>query len=416
MTDADGAGGERRRRPIATYRAQMHAGFTFDDAAAIAGYLRDLGVSHLYLSPVLKAAPGSTHGYDVVDPSQVNPELGGEAAHERLSAALGRVGLAQLLDVVPNHMAITGRDNRWWWDVLRNGPSSRWARYFDVDWEGREGARPKTVLLPILGDHYGRELEAGRFALRREDGEIVLRYFDHVMPLDPSSLAGPLEAAAGRLPGDGPGPELERLARSCVDLPPAASDDPVRVADRQRNGDLVGARLTELLAGDAGAAAAVDEELKALTGDIEAMDALLSAQNYRLAWWRTAGEILDYRRFFDINDLAALRVEEPQVFADSHWLILDWLARGVIDGVRIDHIDGLLDPYRYLHRLAAAAPEAWVIVEKILGEGERLPEDWPVAGTTGYDWLKRVSDVFTHRAGWERIVARYDAFTGGTER
>src|SRR5579875_2311042 len=163
VTDANGAGGERRRRPIATYRAQMHAGFTFDDAAAIAGYLRDLGVSHLYLSPVLKAAPGSTHGYDVVDPSQVNPELGGEAAHERLSAALGRVGLAQLLDVVPNHMAITGRDNRWWWDVLRNGPSSRWARYFDVDWEGREGARPKTVLLAILGDHYGRELEAARW-------------------------------------------------------------------------------------------------------------------------------------------------------------------------------------------------------------------------------------------------------------
>jgi (1->4)-alpha-D-glucan 1-alpha-D-glucosylmutase len=402
--------------PRATYRVQLHAGFTFDDAAAIAGYLSDLGVSHLYLSPILQAAPGSTHGYDVVDPTRVNRELGAEAAYDRLGAALGAAGLGQLLDVVPNHMAITGRDNRWWWDVLRSGPASRYAGYFDVDWDSHESALRNMVLLPILGDHYGRELEAGRFAVRREGGEFVLEYFDHVAPIDPASMGPVLLRAAGRMEDEGERVELERLAGSLDRLTPAGAAAGTEVAERQRDLDMLNARLGELLAETPAAAAAVDAELGALNADVDALDDLLGAQSYRLAWWRTAGENLDYRRFFDINDLAALRVEEPQVFADSHWLILDWLSRGVIDGVRIDHVDGLLDPARYLQRLAAAAPAAWIVVEKILESKEKLRPSWPVAGTTGYEWLNVVGGVLTRKEGWVRIVERYESFTNLSDR
>jgi (1->4)-alpha-D-glucan 1-alpha-D-glucosylmutase len=403
--------------PRGTYRVQMHAGFTFDDAAGLADYLAELGVSHLYLSPILQAAPGSMHGYDVVDPTQVNDELGGAEGHHRLGLALGQAGLGQLLDVVPNHMAITGRDNAWWWDVLANGPSSVYATYFDVDWDSPNGRLRNTVLLPILAEPYGYELEAGHLIVVRTDGSFVVEYFDHAAPLDLSSLEGLLLRAAARVDASDEDArvELERVATSLGRLPTSTTTEPGAVEERRSGGEMLRARLTELCGSDPAVAAAVDEEVAAVNADTDVLHELLDRQNYRLAWWRTAGESLDYRRFFDINDLAAIRVEEPRVFADSHGLIVDWLAHGVIDGVRVDHIDGLLDPGRYLTRLAAAAPRGWVLVEKILEGDEVLPPAWPVDGTTGYDWLNSVGGIFVHRSGWQRLEEGYRAFTGITD-
>jgi (1->4)-alpha-D-glucan 1-alpha-D-glucosylmutase len=404
-------------RPRATYRVQLRREFTFDDAAAQAGYLAELGISHLYLSPVLQAAAGSTHGYDVVDPTHVNVELGGEPGHLRLSDALGRAGLGQLLDIVPNHMAIGGRDNAWWWDVLANGPSSHYASYFDVDWDSPSPRLRNVVMLPILADQYGRELEAGHITLRRQAGDIELHYFDHAAPLDPSSLDTVLLGAARRLAAEPEAPrvELERLAGAAAHLPGASQDDRASIEERHSSGEMLRSRLVELIKEHAAVGAAIDDELEGLNADIDALDRLLDRQNYRLAWWRAAGENLDYRRFFDINDLAAIRVEEPWVFADSHRLILDWLARRVIDGVRVDHIDGLYDPRRYLQRLAEGAPGAWILVEKILEGDEDIPSSWPISGTTGYDWLNRLGDLFAYREGWTRLVEAYRTFAGVTD-
>jgi (1->4)-alpha-D-glucan 1-alpha-D-glucosylmutase len=389
----------------------MHAGFDFDAAAALAGYLAALGISHLYLSPILQAAPGSKHGYDVVDPTHVNRELGGGAGHHRLSTALGEAGLGQLLDVVPNHMAITGRDNAWWWDVLANGPASVYATYFDVDWASPGGP---TVLLPILGEPYGYELEAGHLVVVRTGASFVVEYFDHAAPLDLTSLESLLLRAATRVDpsGDEPRVELERVATSLGRLPASTVTEPARLEERRSGEEMLRSRLAKLCDSEPTVAAAIDSEVAAVNADIDVLHELLDRQNFRLAWWRTAGESLDYRRFFDINDLAAIRVEEPRVFADSHGLIVDWLAEGVIDGVRVDHIDGLLDPGRYLTRLAAAAPRGWVLVEKILEGDEVLPPSWPVDGTTGYDWCHSVGQIFVHRPGWQRLEEGYRAFSG----
>jgi (1->4)-alpha-D-glucan 1-alpha-D-glucosylmutase len=402
--------------PRGTYRVQMHAGFTFDDAAGLAPYLAELGISHLYLSPILQAAPGSMHGYDVVDPTHVNVELGGTEGHERLCRALGEAGLGQLLDIVPNHMAITGRDNAWWWDVLANGPASVYATYFDVDWDSPDGGPRNTVLLPILGEPYGYELEAGHFTVVRTGGSFVVEYFDHAAPLDPVSLESLLIRAAARIDPDHEARvELERVATALARLPASTVRDRESVEERRIGGETLRTRIVELSASDPAVAAALDAEVAAVNADYDVLHELLERQNYRLAWWRTAGESLDYRRFFDINDLAAIRVEEPRVFADSHGLIVDWLAHGVIDGVRVDHIDGLLDPGRYLTRLAGAAPRGWVLVEKILEGDEVLPPTWPVDGTTGYDWLNSVGELFVDRAGWRRLEEGYRAFTGVTD-
>ena len=445
---SDEAGPIRRARvePRATYRVQLHAGFTFDDAASVAGYLSCLGISHLYLSPVLAATPGSTHGYDVVDPTTISAELGGAEGHERLQAALGEAGIGQLVDIVPNHMAVSGRDNRWWWDVLENGPASQYATYFDVDWDPPESKLRNVVLLPILGDHYGRELEAGQLRLEREGGAFVVRYYDDAAPISPRTLGDLLFAAATRLPEptvNGPvladptppveaesaestgtlrevlGADreaLESIANAFGRLPSSVDIDAASLRERQRDKEILRIRLAELLAASPELAAAIDAEVAALNADPDRLDALLDRQNFRLAWWKTAGEELDYRRFFDINDLAGLRVEDPEVFYASHGLLLHWLHHGVIDGVRIDHVDGLLDPEAYLGRLVEDAPDAWVLVEKILEAGERLPETWPVAGTTGYDWLNLVAGAFDDPDGCEELLASYREWTGVTER
>src|SRR4051795_400818 len=274
-----------RREPAATYRVQLHAGFTFDDAAAQAQYLSELGVSHLYCSPYLQAAKGSTHGYDVVDHSRVNVELRGEEGHRRLQEALGRAGLGQVLDVVPNHMAIPGRENAWWWDVLENGPSSIYASYFDVDWDPPEAKLRNTVLLPVLGDHYGRVLEAGEIKLRREGGSFVVFYFDNEAPVAPKSLDWLLASAAGRLPaGELFTDELESIATAFSRLPPSVATDRESVRERHRDKEVLRRRLAKLCEEQPDVAEAIDAEVAAINAGPDALDQLLERQNYRLAF------------------------------------------------------------------------------------------------------------------------------------
>jgi (1->4)-alpha-D-glucan 1-alpha-D-glucosylmutase len=384
--------------------------FGFDDVTAIAPYLHRLGVSHLYSSPYLQAGSGSTHGYDVIDHSTVNTELGGEKGHERMCAALGANELGQVLDIVPNHMAIVG-GNRWWWDVLENGPSSQYASYFDVDWDPPEAKLRNTVLMPILGDHYGRVLEAGEFRLQRDGGAFTVHYYDHVLPVAPRSLDDLLAGAARRCRSM----ELESLATFFGRLPPSWATDRASVRERHRDKEFLRESLDRLLREEPGVAEAVDSEVAAVNANPDRLDGLLERQNYRLAFWRTAGRELDYRRFFDIHTLAALRMEDEAVFMDTHELLITWLDRGVVDGLRIDHPDGLRDPEGYLRRLAReAGPNPWVVVEKILEPGERLPQSWPVAGTTGYDFAHRVGGLFVDPAGEEPLSEAYTAFTGET--
>ncbi|HEX3126962.1 MAG TPA: malto-oligosyltrehalose synthase, partial [Thermoanaerobaculia bacterium] len=377
-------------------------------------YLAALGVSHLYCSPYLQAASGSTHGYDVTDPTRVNEELGGAEGHERLCKALGEHGLGQVLDIVPNHMAIDPKkgepENVWWWDVLENGPSSRYASYFDVDWDPPQERFRNTVVLPILGDHYGRVLEAGEMKLVRREGSFEIHYFDHRMPVSPRSLDSLLAEAAGRCDST----DLAFLADALGRLPIATATDRESVARRHRDKEVVRRQLARLFEDQPEVARAVDAVVEETNTDPDRLDALLSRQNYRPAFWRTAGRELDYRRFFDVHTLAGLRTEDERVFADTHALVLDLVRRGVLDGLRIDHPDGLRDPEQYFRRLREAAPEAWIVVEKILEPGEPLPESWPVDGTTGYDFLNLIGGLFVDPEGEGSLTGLYTELTGAS--
>jgi (1->4)-alpha-D-glucan 1-alpha-D-glucosylmutase len=404
--------------PRATYRLQLRPGFGFDEAAALGDYLVALCVSHLYASPYLQASPGSTHGYDVVDPARVNEELGGEAGHARFCAALGQAGLGQVLDIVPNHMAITGPENRWWADVLRNGPASAFAAYFDVDWDPPESKLRDLVLMPILGDHYGRVLEAGEIRLEHEGGIFGIRYQEHRLPVAPRSLAVPLGRAAAAAGSGGPDgdaavfAELGFLARAYGRLPePTADLDPEAVASRQRDLEVVDRRLRTLALERPEIGAAIDDVVTAINADADELDRLLAGQNYRLAHWRIGGQELDYRRFFDITTLAALRTERPEVFRAVHGRVLEWLGDGVLDGVRIDHPDGLRRPAEYFGRLREGAPDAWIVAEKILMPDEALPP-WPVHGTTGYEVLNDVGGVFVNPAAEAPFTGLWHHLTG----
>jgi len=395
-----------KREPLATYRVQLHAGFDFDAAARVVGYLAELGVSHLYCSPCLQAAPGSAHGYDVVDPTRVNEDLGGAAAFGRLCAALREHDMGLLLDVVPNHMAIT-RDNPWWWDVLENGPYSRYASYFDVDWEPPGSMHQDKILLPVLHDHYGRVLEAHELVLEREAGAFRLRYRDNLFPIAPDSLHRVLDQAARRCGSD----TLAFLSSALAWLPvlAAGADDPAR---RHRDKEVLRAQLERLLREAPETAGAVDTVIAETNADVDALDALLERQHYRLAFWRTAGQELGYRRFFDINDLIGLRAEREHVLLDSHALVFEWIAADMVDGLRIDHPDGLRDPEGYFRRLRAVAPKAWIVAEKVLEPGEPPRDDWPIDGTTGYDFLNQVGGLFVDPHGEEALTRFYADFTG----
>ncbi|MHB1854778.1 MAG: malto-oligosyltrehalose synthase [Acidimicrobiales bacterium] len=399
--------------PGATYRVQLHAGFGFEDAAGLAGYLADLGVTHLYCSPILQAAAGSTHGYDVVDHSHLSADLGGAEAFGRLADELGRRGLGLVVDIVPNHMATAGRANAWWWEVLEDGPSSLYAGYFDIDWDPPEAKLRQRVLVPILGDHYGRVLERGELRLCRRDSEFTVAYFEHEAPLSPRTLDELLADAAGSA---GASAEvLGALARAFGGLPLASATDRDSVAQRHRDKHRLSGELEALLREQPDAARALDGVLDRVNADPDRLDALLQRQNYRLAHWRVAGAELDYRRFFDVPGLIGLRVEQPVVFEDTHRLILELVRSGRVDGLRVDHPDGLRDPGGYLRRLREASGGTWMVVEKILEGDESLPEDWVAAGTTGYEFLNLAGGLFIDPAGEMAMTELYRGLTGDTD-
>lgn len=396
-----------RVTPNATYRLQLRPGFGFDQAAALCDYLAQLGVSHAYFSPYLQAAPGSTHGYDVVDYSRVNDELGGADGHARLTAALREHGIGQVIDVVPNHMSITSRDNRWWWDVLENGPASPYAPYFDVDWKTPNELQRNKVLMPILGDHYGRVLEAGAIQISRDGASFSVRISERQFPIAPSTLDRLLERAATLAEDD----QLEFLANSLRALGSSLSGDREDRLRRRRHQQVIERLLRQHLEEEPRAAHAVDRALGELNADVDQLDALLDRQNYRLAYWRTARHDLDYRRFFDINELAGLRIGAERVFRDSHARVLAWLNEGLVDGIRIDHPDGMRDPEKYFRRLRSAAPRAWLVAEKILEPGEELPPNWPIDGTTGYDFMSKVTGLLVAGEHEAAMTQLYQDFT-----
>jgi (1->4)-alpha-D-glucan 1-alpha-D-glucosylmutase len=407
--------------PRATYRLQLHPGFTFADAADAVPYLAELGVSHLYLSPILAAAPGSTHGYDVVDPDRVSEQLGGERGFAALVERARAAGLGILLDIVPNHMSIAGTANRWWVDVLENGAASYYAHYFDVDWSGDE-----RVLLPVLDERYGRALTSGVLAIARggalerrsrEDqddrGEreaLEVRAGELRFPLAPHTI-GPIVRRAGDRIAH---PELQFIGDALAALP--RTGDVAARRRRHRDKAVLLARLAEL---GGRVAAALDAELAAINADPVELDAILEAQSYRLAHWSVAGSQLSYRRFFDIASLVGLCVEAPDVLDATHRRIFGWLRDGAIDGVRIDHVDGLRDPAGYLRRVHEVAEQAvdasgppWIVVEKILARGEQLPASWPVDGTTGYDFMELAGALLVDRDGERALTEAFTAYTG----
>ncbi len=412
MSTPTETGRSRRRRttvvPTATYRLQLRPGFGFAEASGVASYLRRLGASHVYTSPYLQAASGSTHGYDVVDPRRVNIDLGGSRAHRRFCAVLGEQGLGQVLDIVPNHMAIPGAQNPWWWDVLENGQASRYARTFDVDWDPPESYLRNRMLVPILGDHYGRVLEAGEIRLERSGGSFRVRYHEHTLPVAPPSLEPILAAAAGRARSA----ELAFLTGVAGRLPSSNATDQTSVMRRHRDKEIIRRLLGRLVAEEPRVAGAIDEEIARINADVDALDELLNVQNYRLAYWRAAGRDLGYRRFFDVTGLVGLRVEDETVFEETHGLILRWLDNGVLDGIRVDHPDGLRDPLEYLTRLRAATRRGWIVVEKILSQGEHVRFDWPVDGTTGYDFLNLVGGLFVDPDSEAALTALNAEVTG----
>jgi (1->4)-alpha-D-glucan 1-alpha-D-glucosylmutase len=386
---------------------QLNADFGFDRAAEVADYLTALGVSHLYTSPYLQAAPGSTHGYDVVDHSRISDDLGGAAAHARLVAALKANGLGHLVDTIPNHMSIATRENRWWWDVLRNGLASQYARFFDVDWEPPEARLRNTLLLPVLADQYGRALERGEIRLHRDGTTFTMRYKDREFPVEPRSLAGLLRSAALATHSE----RLAFIADTLEVLPPPTETDPQATERRRRDDRMSTEMLGELLQSDAEVGKALDRAADSYNADPDALDRLLDQQNYRLAWWQAADRDLGYRRFFDVNTLIGLRVEDPEVFKETHRLVMQFVRAGSSDGLRVDHVDGMQDPEAYLLRLREACP-CYVVVEKILAPHEQLPAHWPVEGTTGYDFLNLALGLFINPGAEAPLTQFYATFAG----
>ncbi len=445
---------QRHRRPESTYRLQFNAQFTFSQARDLVPYLHDLGITDCYASPYLMARPGSLHGYDISDHNRLNPEIGTEGEFAAFVEALHDRGMGQVLDVVPNHMGIGGNSNPWWNDVLENGPSSPYAGYFDIDWHS--ALKPELhdkVLLPMLGGPYGQVLESGQLTLHHDAGAFRIHYFAHRFPVAPDTYdrilrmrLSELEASLGAQ--SEPFIEYQSIVTAVTHLPPRSATDPARSAERQREKEVIKRRLAALLDAHAPVRSHVEDNVRLLNGTVgephsfDRLDGLLGAQAYRLSYWRVAADEINYRRFFDINELAALSMEKPPVFEATHALILRLLREGQVTGLRIDHPDGLYDPREYLERLQTSyvlsvarwvfesdpefrpQPEApawedvvellraavrqsatsspaspflmplYVIVEKILGKAEPIPEDWPVHGTTGYEFLTMLGGLF----------------------
>jgi (1->4)-alpha-D-glucan 1-alpha-D-glucosylmutase len=425
--------------PRATYRLQLHGGFGFRDARELVPYLAELGVSHVYCSPYLKARPGSLHGYDIVDHNALNPEIGSRDEFDAFVAALKAHGMGQIVDVVPNHMAVMGADNAWWFDVLESGPASRYADFFDIDWDPVNPALKGKVLFPVLGDHYGVSLERGelRLALDPAAGTFNFWYHEHRFPADPCEYPSILDSVATASNRDSI-PETVReefasLLTAFRNLPARDDTSPERRAERNRDKEVHKRRLAQLAADSPPLVEAIEAAVHALNGvpgeskTFDALHALLEAQAYRLAYWRVASDEINYRRFFDVNELAALRTENEAVFDATHGFVLELIAAGTIDGLRIDHPDGLFDPAEYFRRLQegianargvrfteGAAPPFYVVIEKIAAAYERVPESWCIHGTTGYRFMNVVNGLFVDGAAKAKLDRLYRGLTNET--
>ena len=440
------------RIPAATYRVQMHKGFTFNQAREIVPYLASLGISDLYTSPFFQASPGSTHGYDIVDHNHLNPEIGTPEEFDALVAELQKHGMGLLADFVPNHMGIADPSNLWWADVLENGPSSLASACFDIDWHPLKSGLENKVLLPILGEQYGKVLEGGELKLHFEAGTFTLYYYDHRLPINPRTynlvLAVALEELKALHPEDTTPSighlvgassesdplyavsELQSIMTQLENMPPRTVTDRRRSGERAREKEIAKARLEKLCADSPKVLRAIADAVEIFQGkqgearSFDRMDALIEAQAYRLSFWRVAAEEINYRRFFDINQLAAIRVELPVVFAAVHNFLWKLLAEGKITGVRIDHPDGLYNPREYFQRLQEGYARAcgqrlpddgrglYVLAEKILSGHEELREDWAIHGTTGYDFTTHVTQLLVDDASEGAFSDAYQRFIG----
>ncbi len=408
----------------ATYRLQLHAGFGFSHAEQIVDYLDALGISHAYASPYLAAEPGSTHGYDLVDPRRLNPEIGTFERYVAWTDALAARSMGHIADIVPNHMAAS-MHNPWWTDVLENGPSSLYADHFDIEWHPPKDALESRVLLPVLGGQYGDVLERGELSLERKGGAFFIRYFERLFPVSPPSVASVLERGGRALAipnEDARRQELESIVSALRHMPASTETDADRRAERAREKEVQKRRLTSLC-NDALVAHAIDDAVARVNGtpgapsSFDELDRLLLDQCYRLAFWRVATEEINYRRFFDVDALAAVRMESGAVFDDAHAFLLEQIAGGRVHGVRLDHTDGLYDPAEYFEKLrrAMSPRNVWLLAEKILAPTERLPASWGIDGTTGYDFLVACSGLFVEPRAEPQLTRLYEEVTGDVQ-
>ncbi|MEW6584596.1 MAG: malto-oligosyltrehalose synthase [Nitrospirota bacterium] len=464
------------RIPVATYRVQFNRHFKFSDAGEIIPFLSDLGISDLYASPYLMAKEGSLHGYDIVNPLELNPELGSEEEYTELIKEMKKHGMGQILDIVPNHMCITSAMNTWWMDVLENGESSVYAPFFDINWQPVKKELRHKVLLPILGDQYGKVLENGEIRLFFDEGKFLVGCYDNVLPVEPGTygmiLSHDIDTLKTSLQEDDPHlMEMMSILTALEHLPAHTESDPEKIQERNREKEVIKRRLNDLCKESPEARAFVDKNLSIFNGtkdepgSFDLLDSLLYAQAYRLSFWRVATEEINYRRFFDINDFAAIRVEEPVVFRDTHGLILELIKKGYVTGLRIDHPDGLYNPLEYFYRLQRdcftqirlnriesardlvhesvvetarefptlfartdeARPEIgamfddilssnpsykpfYIVGEKILTRDERMPEEWLIFSTTGYVFLNTLNGIFVraeHARAFDDIYSRF---------
>jgi (1->4)-alpha-D-glucan 1-alpha-D-glucosylmutase len=418
------------RIPSATYRLQLNKDFRFPDACKILDYLNDLGISDVYLSPILGSRKGSGHGYDVTDPTRINPELGSEEDFEHFQSELEKHGMGLVLDIVPNHMA-AGMENAWWMDVLENGPQSAYAAYFDIDWYPPSRSLDGKILLPVLGKPFGEVLDSGELKLTFQEGKFYLQYLDSFFPLSPGSHWGILhyriDELKQQLGEDSPAyHEYSGIVASFLPLTNADRRAGETAADRRLRFEALRDRLSALLKTNQQIAGFVEKNLRFFNGNegdaasLGTLQRLLAEQHYKLAYWQNVNESINYRRFFTIADLVGVRVEDPVVFEAMHAYLLRLISRGPFTGLRIDHIDGLRDPLAYLNRLQerlapannTGASTGYLLVEKILARGEYLLLDWPACGTTGYDYLNQSNGIFVNPEGGVRVKQIYADFIG----
>ena len=438
------------RVPKSTYRVQVHSGFTFADVEKILPYLHDLGISDLYSSPIFEARSGSTHGYDVTRHDRINPVLGGEEGFHRLAAALREREMGLLLDIVPNHMGV-GNESVWWQDVLENGRTSEFASFFDIEWEPIKPDMRGKLLLPVLGNQYGEELESGKIQVAIQDGHLKIKYYDHSFPMAPRSI--PVLFPEREDEREGVPASFRDLLKELAHIPPNDSSDPGLIAQRQQQLRDLKPRLVNALQSPEiqPIVERAIQRINGVEGDPRSFDqlhALLELQPYRLAYWRVSSEEINYRRFFDINDLVGLRQEDPACFAATHRLVRRMIASGEVTGLRIDHCDGMFNPRQYLIRLqllciagqcfgpepkgeltangievvlretlrgydwTRSAGPLYTVVEKILEPREALPQEWPVRGTTGYDFLHLANQIFIEPRNEAKFTSLYAKILG----